>query len=327
MSAQTQLPPSQRFRTNYKLGSLYAVVTALLISVQEPFSFLAAKRLSATQFVSPDASRLADIDSVVACASKESPGSGFSAQERRRLSQVGRFVSHRNGRFAALQARTEQRPSDHHFGDHQPPTFFRGSGGAHHRQSADPCLARDLLRLPHQRVSRRDDGRLEPGRRGQPAGVGPVGRQRDPRHLALRHSGSDLLGFGRNARLQMVREIRRVRCNRGEFRRLGAPPHSGRGLSLGLARGVGFWAGGSGAADDRRHNHRRFAGSRPLSNRAQRYRQRQWLRHDVLSFDPDPHRFDLGFSIVVDCRFAFRCGLDVLCRPGCRFDLAPASFR
>ena len=38
-------------RTNYKLGSLYAVVTALLLSVQEPFSFLAAKRLSVTQFV------------------------------------------------------------------------------------------------------------------------------------------------------------------------------------------------------------------------------------------------------------------------------------
>jgi drug/metabolite transporter (DMT)-like permease len=51
MSAQTPLPPSQPCRTNYKLGSLYAVVTALLISVQEPFSFLAAKRLSATQFV------------------------------------------------------------------------------------------------------------------------------------------------------------------------------------------------------------------------------------------------------------------------------------
>jgi hypothetical protein len=36
---------------NYKLGSLYAVVTALLLSTQEPFSFLAAKQLSVTQFV------------------------------------------------------------------------------------------------------------------------------------------------------------------------------------------------------------------------------------------------------------------------------------
>ena len=42
---------SQKPRTNYQLGSIYAVVTALFLSVQEPFSFLAAKRLSATQFV------------------------------------------------------------------------------------------------------------------------------------------------------------------------------------------------------------------------------------------------------------------------------------
>jgi drug/metabolite transporter (DMT)-like permease len=46
-----QPPPSQPRRINYKLGSIYAVVTALLVSVQEPFSFLAAKRLSVTQFV------------------------------------------------------------------------------------------------------------------------------------------------------------------------------------------------------------------------------------------------------------------------------------
>ncbi len=46
-----QPPPTQKRRINYKLGSIYAVVTALLVSVQEPFSFLAAKRLSVTQFV------------------------------------------------------------------------------------------------------------------------------------------------------------------------------------------------------------------------------------------------------------------------------------
>ncbi len=42
---------SQKPRINYQLGSIYALVTALFLSVQEPFSFLAAKRLSATQFV------------------------------------------------------------------------------------------------------------------------------------------------------------------------------------------------------------------------------------------------------------------------------------
>ena len=46
-----QPPPSQKRRISYKLGSIYAVVTALLVSVQEPFSFLAAKRFSVTQFV------------------------------------------------------------------------------------------------------------------------------------------------------------------------------------------------------------------------------------------------------------------------------------
>jgi drug/metabolite transporter (DMT)-like permease len=46
-----QPPPTQNRRINYKLGSVYAVFTALLLSVQEPFSFLAAKRLSITHFV------------------------------------------------------------------------------------------------------------------------------------------------------------------------------------------------------------------------------------------------------------------------------------
>jgi drug/metabolite transporter (DMT)-like permease len=45
------MQPSQKRRISYRLGSIYAVVTALLLSVQEPFSFLAAKRLSVTQFV------------------------------------------------------------------------------------------------------------------------------------------------------------------------------------------------------------------------------------------------------------------------------------
>lgn len=36
---------------NYRLGSLYALLTAVLFATQEPFSFLAAKRLNALQFV------------------------------------------------------------------------------------------------------------------------------------------------------------------------------------------------------------------------------------------------------------------------------------
>ncbi len=46
-----QAPPSPDRRISYKLGSIYSVITALLLSTQEPLSFLAAKRLSVTQFV------------------------------------------------------------------------------------------------------------------------------------------------------------------------------------------------------------------------------------------------------------------------------------
>ena len=38
-------------RGNYRLGSLYGTVTACLLATQEPFSFLAAKRVSTLQFV------------------------------------------------------------------------------------------------------------------------------------------------------------------------------------------------------------------------------------------------------------------------------------
>ena len=146
--------------------------------------------------------------------------------------------------------------------------------------------------------------------------------KRDAWHLALCHSGADLLGAGRNACLQMVREIRRVGCNRGEFLCLSTPPYPRCGIFPVLAFRIGFWPDCSGRPDDRRHNRRRLGRSRALSNRAQRYRQRQWLRHDVLSPDPGPHRFDIAPLVAVDCRFAFFCQLDVLCRLVCRLGVA-----
>ena len=36
---------------DYRLGSLYSLLTAFLLATQEPFSFLAARRLSTMQFV------------------------------------------------------------------------------------------------------------------------------------------------------------------------------------------------------------------------------------------------------------------------------------
>ena len=40
-----------RPRANYRLGSLYALVTAVLVATQEPFSALAARRLSSSYFI------------------------------------------------------------------------------------------------------------------------------------------------------------------------------------------------------------------------------------------------------------------------------------
>lgn len=37
--------------TNYRLGSLYSIATAFLLATQEPFSYLAAKRLNSLQFI------------------------------------------------------------------------------------------------------------------------------------------------------------------------------------------------------------------------------------------------------------------------------------
>jgi drug/metabolite transporter (DMT)-like permease len=43
--------PNSAPRINYRLGSLYSVITAFLYATQEPFSFPAAKHLNAVQFV------------------------------------------------------------------------------------------------------------------------------------------------------------------------------------------------------------------------------------------------------------------------------------
>jgi hypothetical protein len=43
--------PESATPTNYRLGSLYGLITSFLLATQEPFSFLAARRLSTLQFV------------------------------------------------------------------------------------------------------------------------------------------------------------------------------------------------------------------------------------------------------------------------------------
>jgi drug/metabolite transporter (DMT)-like permease len=53
-SRRAKAPPAMTSpspRANYRLGSLYALVTAVLVATQEPFSALAARRLSSSYFI------------------------------------------------------------------------------------------------------------------------------------------------------------------------------------------------------------------------------------------------------------------------------------
>lgn len=50
MNASANIPASPR-RANYRVGSLYSLVTALLLAVQAPFSAPAAQRFSSPQFI------------------------------------------------------------------------------------------------------------------------------------------------------------------------------------------------------------------------------------------------------------------------------------
>ena len=109
---------------NYKLGSIYAVVTALLLSVQEPFSFLAAKRLSVTQFVF--LTQVALVMSIPLLITHQKSRSDLVSLlgNATNYYRFGSPVSYRHGWFVAVQARVEQRASDHHLGDYQPAALF-----------------------------------------------------------------------------------------------------------------------------------------------------------------------------------------------------------
>jgi hypothetical protein len=125
-----QLPPSPHRRINYEVGSIYSLITALLLSTQEPFSFLAAKRFSIMQFVF--LAQVALLNSI--------PLLTVRATSRRDLiSLLGDgYICGRNERLVAVQARTDQRASDNRIGDHQPAAVLGSPCGAAHSQAPIP---------------------------------------------------------------------------------------------------------------------------------------------------------------------------------------------
>jgi drug/metabolite transporter (DMT)-like permease len=191
-------PPSQKRRINYKLGSIYAVVTALLLSVQEPFSFLAAKRLSLTQFVF--LTQVALVMSIPLLIVHEKSrrdlvlllGSVANYYKFGILFLIGMAglllfklglsnahpiiisaIINLQPFFAALVALLIARvpiPVS--------PAIFFG------------CLISAFLGA--MAIAWSQVG-------GQPAGLEPIGRERNAWHLALRRSGADLLGVGGTA--------------------------------------------------------------------------------------------------------------------------------
>jgi hypothetical protein len=195
-----QPPPSQKRRISYKFGSIYAVVTALLLSVQEPFSFLAAKRLSVTQFVF--LTQVALLMSIPLLMSREKSrrdlvlllGNAATYGKLGVLFLIGMLglllfklglsnahpiiisaIINLQPFFAALVALLIARvpiPVS--------PTIFFG------------CLISAFLGAMAIAWS-------QVGEANRPAGLEPIGGERDAWHLALRHSGADLLGVGRNA--------------------------------------------------------------------------------------------------------------------------------
>ena len=80
-------------RVDYRLGSLYALVTAALYAVQEPFSFLAANRLNALQFVF--LTQLALFVSLPFLAASREQAAAISqrSSERRRITASSRSFS------------------------------------------------------------------------------------------------------------------------------------------------------------------------------------------------------------------------------------------
>ena len=90
---------------NYRLGSLLSVITAFMLATQEPFSFLAAERLSTLQFVC--LTQIALLISIPLLTLQATSGRDFIALLRDALElwKIGGHFRDRNERLAVVQLR------------------------------------------------------------------------------------------------------------------------------------------------------------------------------------------------------------------------------
>ena len=194
--------PQSASPINYRLGSLYSVITAFLYATQEPFSFPAARHLRHPPVCVPDPDRAARL---------HSPVDGPPASRRDFVALLRKPANY--GYLAVIFA----------IGMSGLLLYNLGLSNAHPiiisailnlspfwaalvalviSRVADPDFAGDLFRLLRRRLHRRDGGRLEPAWRRRQADFRRIGRQFRPRKLGLRHSRPALFRPGRNASRQ-----------------------------------------------------------------------------------------------------------------------------
>ena len=154
--------PQSASSINYRLGSLYSLITAFLYATQEPFSFPAASHLSTLQFVC--LTQIALLVSVPLLMSQASSRRDFVALLRKPANYGYLAVLFAIGMSGLLLYNfgAQQLSSDHHLLNFEPVAVLGRPGGVAYLEGADPDFAGDLFRLLRRCLHWRHGGRLEP---------------------------------------------------------------------------------------------------------------------------------------------------------------------
>ena len=302
-------------RVNYRLGSLYSIITAFLLATQEPFSFLAAKRLNSMQFVC-----LTQIALLISI-----PLLTLHATSRRDFVALLRDASN-YGKLAVIFAIGMSGLLLYNLGlSNAHPIIISAILNLSPFWAALVALLISRVPIPVSPaifffclagafIGAMAVAWSQLGGAGKPT----IGELADnvlhgtwvyaipiPVFSAL---GGTLIGkwFAKYDESAAIAANFLVSTRR---------PDTGDRCYPVPALGAAIRSIAGDRSDDRRHDRRRIGRSRFLSGRLDRHRQRQWLRHDVFSAGPSAYRFGIAAVIVVDRRPAFRCRAHVLFRP------------
>ena len=297
---------------NYRLGSLYSVITALLYATQEPFSFPAAMRLNTMQFVC--LTQVALLVSIPLLTSRPTSRRDFFALLRAPsnygylavifaigmsgllLYNAGLSNAHPiiisailnlSPFWAALVALLIARVPI----PLSPAIFSSCFAGAFIGAMAVAWSQIGDANKPT--ISQLADNALH----GSWVYAIPV-----PLCSAL---GGTLIG-------RWFAKYDEIGCDRGELPGRECTFDTRLRSHFILAKRASIRSAPGDRSDDCRDDRRRVGGPRVLSNRADRHGRRQRLRHDVLQSGPGAYGPDIADFIVVDRGFALCCGHDVL---------------